>query len=119
MTIAWPGGINQNAQQDGYTETPDLNNATFAPEVGIPKTRQRMSSSTDTISVVLLMTGVEYALFWTFYKTTLLDGTQPFTFTHPRTKSTVTFKFSGSNPVKMQAGGPDTYIVTMNIQTTP
>lgn len=117
MTIAWPGGVNQDAQQDGYAETPDTNIASFAPEVGPPKVRQRMSISTDQIAVVLLMTSTEYALFLTFFRTTCSDGTQPFTFTHPRTKVTATFRFVGAP--KMQAIGPDTYTVSMNLQTMP
>ena len=117
MTIAWPGTVNQNVQQEGYAETPDTNIASFAPEIGPPKTRQRMSMSTDKLSAVLLLTATEYANFLTFFRTTLSDGTQPFTFTHPRTKSTVTFRFVGAP--KMQAIGPDTYSLSMTLQTLP
>lgn len=117
MAIAWPGTVNQDTQRQGYSETPDTNIASFAPEVGPPKTRRRMSISTDTLTIVLLMTAAEYANFLTFFRATLSDGTQPFTFTHPRTQSSVAFRFVGAP--KMQALGPDLFSVSMTMQTLP
>lgn len=116
MTAAWPA-INQYAQVNGYSETPDVNVASFTPEVGPPKLRRRMSISTDVISFTTWMTATEYATFLTFYKTTIKDGTLPFTRTRPRTQATETFVFT-SVPVATYIAYNE-YAVTISIRNIP
>lgn len=100
MTAAWPGTVNTSnfGTNPPYSETPDTNFAEFQPEVGPPKRRRRMSISSDTIAFSLIMTTAEYANFLTFYRTTISDGTLPFTFPRPRTGSTETWNFVGKAP---------------------
>jgi SPRY domain/BNR repeat-like domain len=97
MTIFWPSGINQT-QFGTYSETPDTNFAEFAPEVGPPKRRRRMSISSDTVSFTLVMNNTEYALFLNFYRNTLKDGTLPFQFNRPRTGMLESFIFTTKAP---------------------
>lgn len=117
MTAAWPSDVNQIAERTTYGEAPDLNIARFSPEVGPPKTRRRMSISTDQLSFQLWLTGAEYTSFLTFFRTTINDGTLPFTFTHPRTKATTTFLFVDAP--KMQAIGSDLFAVSVTFQIKP
>lgn len=117
MTAAWPGGVNQNAQVRSYGEAPDDNVARFNPEVGPPKTRRRMSISTDTLSFDLILTSSEYDTFIAFFRSTIIDGTLPFTFTHPRTSVVTTFVFV--SPPKLSALSANYYNLAMSIQSVP
>ena len=119
MTAAWPSDVNQIAQTSTYSEAADLNVASFKPEVGPPKLRRRMSISTDTLGFQLWVTSAEYASFLTFYRTTLKDGTLPFTFTHPRTKAVTSFVFAGDSAPKIEAMGADLFALSMTIRTLP
>ena len=120
MTASWPGTVNTTNFGSGttYTETPDTNYAEFQPEVGPPKRRRRMSISSDTISFSLVMNPTEYANFLTFYRTTLLDGTLPFTFPRPRTGSTETWNFVGNAP-SMKFLDYGLYEVSMSMKNVP
>ena len=96
MTAAWPGDVNMNALRDTYTETPERNVASFPVEVGPAKERQRTSYSTDLVTFTGSYTKAEWASLKTFYRTTLLDGTQPFIFTNPFDLTDGTYKFTAA-----------------------
>lgn len=117
-TAAWPSDVNQDADATSYSETLDTNVAAFAPEVGAPKLRRRMSISSDTIAFNAQMTTVEYASFLTFYRTTLKDGTLPFTRTRPRTGATETFIFVGNTPA-LKAIDYGLYQVALSMKNMP
>lgn len=117
MTAAWPGGVNQIVNQDSYGEAPERNVAAFTPEVGPPKERLRMSISTNIFSLTGWFSSAEYDLLVTFYRTTLSDGTQPFTRNHPRTGVSATFKFTDVPKITQVIGL--TYVVAMSLRLMP
>lgn len=117
MTAAWPSDVNQSVLVDGFGDEPDDNLALFSPEVGPPKTRRRMSISTDVLAITLNMTFSEYASFLTFVRTTIKDRSLPFTFTHPRTGSSTTFMMV--EKPRASAVMYNLYRVRMGFQTVP
>lgn len=107
MTIAtWPETVNLNIYEDGYSEAPEKNIASFQPEVGPPKERRRSSISSDVLTCTGQYTSDEWDNLMIFYRATLLDGTQPFSRLHPRTKAEEKFKFVGDPPKISQAREP-------------
>lgn len=116
--ISWPSNVNQDADSTTYGETPDTNVATFAPEVGPPKLRRRMSIASDTVSFNAQMTSVEYAAFLDWYRNSIADGTLPFTRTRPRTGSNETFIFVG-NPPAMKSIDYGVFQVAITIKNIP
>lgn len=99
MTAAFPPWIRRGvALVDGYGETPETNLAAFPLDVGSPKQRRRSSISQDVLACKLWLSSDEWEDFKTFFRVTLKDCTQQFTWTHPRTKVAATFQFEGSAP---------------------
>lgn len=117
-TTPWPSDVNTYARTGTYSENPDTNFAEFAPEVGPPKRRRRMSISSDTITFSVWMKAAECASFLTFYRTALADGTLPFIRTRPRTGTTETFYFTGQAP-QMKDVGYNLYEVQMTMKSVP
>lgn len=101
-----------------YGEKMDTNVTEFQPDVGPPKRRRRMSISTDLITFSLIMKNVEWESFKTFYRTTLADGTLPFTFPLGRTGVTGTYVFSGEAPA-MQFVDWDLFEVSITMRNIP
>lgn len=89
----WPGTVNQLTYRNGYQQTPERNVVTFQPEVGPPIERRRSSISTEIVSCSGRGTLTEFNNLMTFYRTTLKDGVDTFTRTHPLNGGTVTCKF--------------------------
>jgi hypothetical protein len=114
----WPPDVNLWALYGTNSEAPDANVIEFVPEVGPPITRRRMSVSSDTVSFTTWMTAAEYASFLFFYRTTLKDGTLPFTRTRPRTGAVETFYFSGDAPT-VKAVTYSLYEVPMTMKSAP
>lgn len=95
MTLAvWPYNVNQRAVKETYRETQDENVARFQPDVGGPKLRRRMSISTKQIQFDTVLTTTEVSALETFWRTTLKDGTLPFSRVNPRSGLTEVYFFN-------------------------
>src|SRR5690348_9781637 len=77
----------------GFDETPQPNNASFQPDVGPQKDRRRSTASGANISAQFELNDTQRAALDTFYRTTLADGTLPFTWTHPVDGTSYSWKF--------------------------
>lgn len=94
---AWPAGV------PFICSVPDLRRSgpigrkvEFTPDVGPPKTRNRVTTTYRRISgVTAVMTLAQYAAFQSFWETDLLGGALDFTATHPVTGATATFRPTG------------------------
>jgi|GEM_PF-2396663 len=117
-TAPWPPDVNTYARTGTYSEQIDTNFSEFAPEVGPPKRRRRMSISSDTITFSTWMRSAEYASFLDFYRTVLADGTLPFLRARPRTGTTETFVFVGQAP-SVKDVGYNLYEVQMTMKNVP
>lgn len=83
MASAWPGSVNQSVKRDSLRQQPERNVASFAPDVGPPIERPRSSIASDMISFESRGTRTEWVALMTFYRTTLADGSLPFTRNDP------------------------------------
>jgi len=90
--------INQKVLQDGYSETPETNQAKFQPDVGPPLLRMRTSIAQTIFTIKQWLSSSDWDTLRSFYYTTLLNGTQQFTWVHPRTGVAATFQFEGPAP---------------------
>lgn len=114
----WPPDVNTYARTGTYSEQIDTNFSEFAPEVGPPKRRRRMSIASETITFSVWMKAAEYASFLIFYRLALADGTLPFQRPRPRTGLTETFIFTGQAP-SMKDVGYSLYEVQMTMKSMP
>jgi len=89
---SWPVSL-PTAEAGTYTETPVDNKVVFEPEIGPPKERRRATLVGSMLRFDVFLTGTQAQTLYDFYKTTLSDGIDSFTMTHPRTLVTDTFKF--------------------------
>ena len=103
-TFAWPAWIKQAALQNGYGEEPEVNVASFQPEVGPAKLRRRTSMPNETMTFSYQYDASDWEDLKNFYKGTLSDGTQPFTMTHPRTGTVATWVFTAAPKVTQTLG---------------
>lgn len=93
MPVSWPGHINQRVMEGSYTEQPERNVASFAPEVGPPLERRRSSVTTELVSFTGSGTLDEWRALKDFYRITLGDGVASFVRTNPVTGGLSTYRF--------------------------
>lgn len=94
MTASWPGGLPQKPVYGGFTEQRQRNVVAFQPEAGPPKARRRSTAVAVPATARFEMTDAQVVTFNTLFETTLVDGTLPFTWAHPRTNVSYTWMFS-------------------------
>jgi hypothetical protein len=92
-TAAWPTTVSYHAAQGSYREKPEDNVDRFDPEVGDSISRRRTAQARETITFESIYTRDEYAALKAWRRSTILDGTLPFTRPHPFTGVTGTFKY--------------------------
>jgi hypothetical protein len=96
MTAAWPSTLPAAPVFGGFTEQRQTNVAAFNPDVGPPKYRRRSTAVGVPTSAIFWMTPTQVADFDTFFETTLVDGTLPFTWDHPLSGTNYTWMFDQS-----------------------
>lgn len=101
MADAWPGTFPFIVNPEDFREAGPTGNVIRSPmERGTTKQRRRFTNASRPVEgSTSVMTTAQVALFETFFRTTLKDGTLPFTATNPRTGATETFKFSDTYEV--------------------
>jgi len=114
---AFPSAINQIVEQQNYGETPDADIETFKADqnAGAPILRQRSLNPQDVIGCKMWLSSADWDTLKTFYRATLLDGSQPFTWVHPRNLSAGVFQFEGPAPKLNSVQGP-MYEITFTLR---
>ena len=98
-TAAWPATLPQCPILNGFQEQPQPNVVQFKPDVGTPKQRRRSTAKGWLTSMTFRMTNAQVLTFYTFYETTLKDGSLPFTLPHPISKVSYEWMFTqGEEP---------------------
>lgn len=90
---AWPADL----PQDGFLGTDhgdDDSRLVSNMDSGPALVRKRFTAYTQSIAVPMVLTGAQYASFLTFYRTTLNQGTGPFTWKNPVDDSSVSMRFT-------------------------
>lgn len=117
MTAAWPGTLPENIWKPGYRETPRPSFIRSRVDVGPAKVRRRTTIDITDFVVELRMTAAQTELLDTFYTTTLIGGTQPFTWVHHRTGDAITYRFL--KKPEMAPGAGTRWIVVMHLEDIP
>lgn len=107
----WPEELPQFVLMDGYRESPaDIVRRT-PMEIGPAKQRRIFTSGTKKLPVKLWMSFSQVATFKNFYNNTLLGGSIPFQWIHPRTQDITTFKMQVMEEQTIEADdGPNAII---------
>ncbi len=116
MTAAFPSWISQVVVRDNYAEAPDTNVVSFKPEVGPAILRRRSSLSQDVVPCTMWLSSSDWQDLLAFFRTTLTDGTQPFTWVHPRSKVAGTFQFEGGVPPKVTSTLGPIFVVQFSLR---
>jgi hypothetical protein len=103
-TAAWPAST-LRCPVLNFTETPQPNVASFKPEVGPPKMRRRSTAKGWLTSLTFRFSNSQLTSFYTFYETTLEDGSLPFTMNHPRTTTSYNWMFSDEPEITRTSPG--------------
>lgn len=116
---SWPAGLPQNVRRD-FSETSGVLILSSSMDKGPAKMRRRGEKPT-TMRVGFYMTTAQIATLETFIKTTLA-GTKRFSFTHPRTGSSVEVRIVPTQDGEMyqsQFFAPGEYTVDMTFEVMP
>lgn len=89
----WPASLPQTLLQQGYHQTMPSARARTQMDAGPAKIRRRYTAAVSPVKAMSNMTTTQIADLKTFYKTTLLGGTQAFDWTDPIAGGTVSFRF--------------------------
>ncbi|WP_296584218.1 hypothetical protein [Xanthobacter sp.] len=90
---AWPAELPCQPEQGSWTEAPNTNSASFAPDVGPTIDRRRSTMFTLANTCSFVFTRAEYCTFRDWYRDDLKSGTLAFTFAHPMTGELSRWKF--------------------------
>ena len=112
--ISWPSGVPEAPERDGYNEELRPNIASFEPEAGPPTSWRRSTVDSGLVSAAFIMTTAERDLFKTFYRTTLKDGSLPFSWDNPSYSSAARHLFDPKSPPSWQAIGADLWRVRVS-----
>ncbi len=113
---AWPtGSVPFEPEQSGYSEEITSNLASFSPDTGMPSVWRRSTLQGSKVSATIIMSGTELAAFQTFFRTTLGDGSLPFTWTNPAYGVSKRWMFDPGSPPQWAAFGFDIYRVQLSI----
>ncbi len=114
---SWPAELPQDVLRKGYEEAfPDVTVRTEM-DVGPAKVRRRYTAGVSPFSAPILMTRAQVAVLKIFHVTTLLGGSLPFDFEHPRELVTVTFRFL--SPPRIMALRGDWWQATLDLEILP
>ncbi len=88
-----------------------------AMDQGPAKVRQRTTAGVRNITAVYLLTNAQISTLETYYLTTQAGGALSFSWTHPRTGSTVTARFKA--PPSYSPASGTFYYVTLSLEILP
>lgn len=104
MAQTFPASLQNKFNQAGFQHELGDSSITSEVDVGLPKKRQRYTSSPDTFNGTIELHMDDYSDLRTFFKTTLASGSLTFNFEHPITKVTSEFQFVGAPSITTIGG---------------
>ena len=96
MASAWPLSLQQKLEVAGFTYTPGNTRVASENDIGPAKIRSRFTDGVDKYQCQITLDFDDMSTFKTFYKTTLGNGSLPFTFNDPFTQTSAIFRFTPS-----------------------
>lgn len=117
--VAWPTDLPQSFVMDSYREDMPDNLIRDQFDTGPAGLRPRTTAAPYQISGPMRMTVDQWEELKTFYRDTLIQGSQPFTFPEqgcPTTPASLTVRFA--SPPSRQRYGPK-WMVTIQLEVLP
>lgn len=103
---AWPVALQQKLDVAGFQYSFGSTRVASEMDVGPKKVRSRFTDAVDKYECQIMLDFDEVETFKTFFKTTLNNGTLPFTFTDPFTELEANFRFApDQDPIIRPLGG--------------
>ena len=118
MALAvWPAGLPQCIQKSGFSQTLANNLTVDQFDIGPPQVRQRSTAAPEMVngSIILDESKGELTLFRTFYNSTLLSGSQRFTWVDPVTQVSVQMLFKPDAQPSFSNMGGTFYSATLQL----
>lgn len=114
----WPGSIPQKPGSGGWRGGPQNNQVAFSPDVGDDIVRRRGSAVAFTYEAQFVgFSLTDLNTFYTFFHTTLVDGTDSFTWIDPVYADSSTWRIQGM--YQIAEIGPDLFNITMTMVRLP
>jgi len=88
---AWPVSLQQKLNVDSFQYSLGNTSVRSSMDVGPDKVRARFTDAVDTYSCSILLDHDEVETFKTFYKTTINNGVDQFTFVDPFTEDVTAY----------------------------
>ena len=101
---SWPASLPQK-QFLGTSVGDDDSRVRSAMDAGPASVRKRFTAFTRPINVPMVLTGAQLQTFLTFYRTTINQGTDSFTWTDPVDDQAATYRFKTPPVWEVVAGG--------------
>ena len=118
MAEAWPVGLQQKLNADGFQVKFGNTNLRSDMDVGPAKVRSRYTDAVDIYTCSILLNDMdEYDTFLTFFKTTLNNGSLRFEFDDPFSGDPTEFRFA--EPPDIRPLGGTVFQVSMSWEKLP
>jgi hypothetical protein len=114
---AWPNTLPAAPLLEAFHETPPDTTLRTPMEQGPAKLRQRTTAGARLLTVTYLLSRTQVETLETFYTATLQGGSASFTYTHPRTGTTVSCRFT--RPPEYGAVNGSFFKVALTLEILP
>ena len=111
----WPALLDGTVEQNNYNEGLANNLLSSNFDIGPPQTRRRSTGAPVPISMSILITSEQVATFKTFYKDTLISGSQMFEWVQPISGTPVAMQFITDAQPSIRPVGGDYYRIAMQL----
>ena len=119
MTNAvWPTSLPQRPLAQGYSERAAATVIRTAMEAGPPKVRRRYTAGIRRFELQLRLTPSEADTLDAFYDDTMMGGSLPFDWQHPRTGAAVAYRFV-EPPAYTPAAGGQLWTASLRLEVLP
>lgn len=119
MSLAWPGTLPQKLQLSGASLGYGDALVEYAPDLGPPLTRRGTTAVVRPLSGSVILSDAQVTAWETFFFTTIMNGSLPFTFPDPRTGSSFLVKFIKGTPSALVPLGGDNYRLALSLVILP
>jgi len=117
MTAAWPADLPQFVLAGKYTEQVETGSISSERPLGDPLVRVRSQIDSQITNAAVMLSTEQVTSLEQFYRSTLVDGTKPFTFADPRLHADRLFEFTA--PPSMRAVSHDLFEASISLRRLP
>lgn len=119
MTDAWPSTLPQQLQISGASLGYGDGLVEYGPDQGPSITRRGTTAVMRPLAGAMILSNAQVSTFETFFYTTILNGSLPFTFPDPRTGATLLVKFTKQAPPAYAPLGGDNFQLSLSLVILP